>query len=104
MNGVNEQHLAVLLKKFSQNMYLDYVIKTEQILKSKDSSQFTGLEVIKTPDKAGNLAFKTNFDFPVYIMLSHPICKFRSHRNYPVGEKLYIANLGLVPVFFSSLN
>ncbi len=105
MDGTNEQHLAVLLKKFNQKMYIDYVLKTEQIVKScGDSSQFTELEVIKTPDQAGDLAFRTAFDFPVYIMLSHPICKFRSHRNYPVGEKVYIANLALVPVFFSSLN
>lgn len=86
-------------------MYLDYALKTDKIVKTcDDSSQFTQLEVIKTPDLAGDLAFRTAFDFPIYIMLSHPICKFRSHRNYPVGEKVYIANLGLVPVFFSSLN
>lgn len=105
MDRANEQHLALLLKKFSQKMYVDCVLKTEQIIKScDDSSQFTQLEVIKTPDEAGDLAFRTAFDFPVYIMLSHPICKFRSHRNYPVGERVYIANLALVPVFFSSLN
>jgi len=104
MDGANEQHLAVLLKKFNQKMYLDYVLKTEQIVKScKDSSRFTRLDVMKTPDEAGNLAFRAAFHFPIYIMLSHPICKFRSHRNYPVGERFF-ANLGLVPVFFSSLN
>ncbi len=86
-------------------MYLDYALKTDQIVKScADHSQFTRLEVIKTPDHAGDLAFRTAFDFPTYIMLSHPICKFRSHRSYPVGEGFYIANLALVPVFFSSLN
>jgi hypothetical protein len=105
MDCANEQHLAVLLKKFSQKMYIDYILKTGQIVKScKHSSQFTDLEVMKTPDEAGELAFRTAFNFPIYIMLSHPICKFRSHRNYPVGEKAYIANLGIVPVFFSSLN
>ncbi|MGA2789489.1 MAG: hypothetical protein ABSF00_01840 [Candidatus Bathyarchaeia archaeon] len=105
MEGGNEQHLALLLKKFNQKMYLDYVAKTEQIIKScDDSSRFTDLEVIKTPDKAGDLAFRADFEFPIHIMLSHPICTFKSHRNYPVGNKMYIANLGLVPVFFSSVN
>jgi hypothetical protein len=105
MDDANEQHLAILLKKFSQKMYIDYVLKTEQIVKScEDSRQLTELELIRTPDKTGDLAFRTAFDFPIYIMLSHPICKFRSHRHYPVAEKVYIANLALVPVFFSSLN
>ncbi len=104
MEGGNEQHLAILLRKFNEKMYLDCVLKTQDIIRSEPAIQARGLEVIKTPDKAGDLAFRTSFDFPLYIMLSHPICKFRSHRSYPVGESVYIANLALVPVFFSSFN
>ena len=76
MEGGNEQHLAILLRKFNEKMYLDCVLKTQDIIQSEPAIQARGLEVIKTPDKAGDLAFRTSFDFPLYIMLSHPICKF----------------------------
>ena len=86
-------------------MYLSYAQKTEKIVTtSAHNSRYSQVNVIKTPDQGGNLAFRISFGYPVYITLSHPICRFRSHRNYPVRERLFIANLGLVPVFFSSLN
>lgn len=101
----NEQHLAKLLQSFNRNMYLNYAQKTESIISTcKEDSHYSPVNMIKTPDGGGNLAFRISFNYPVYIMLSHPICRFRSHRNYPVRERLFIANLGLVPVFFSSLN
>ena len=103
-NAGQEQHLALLLKSFSKNMYLSYVSGIERIIKSLENANCLGVEKVRTPDGAGNIAFRVRFDYPVYVTLSHPICRFRSHRNYPVREGLFIANLGLVPVFFSSLN
>lgn len=101
----NEQHLSLLLKSFSRNMYLSYVNKTDRIInKCINEENYSDVERIRTPDGAGDIGFRIKFDYPVYITLSHPICRFRSHRNYPVRERLFIANLGLVPVFFSSLN
>lgn len=101
----NEQHLALLLKSFNKNMYLSYVSKTERIInKCLNGTNYSEVERVRTPDGVGDIAFRVKFEYPVYITLSHPICRFRSHRNYPVRERLFIANLGLVPVFFSSLN
>jgi len=101
----NEQHLALLLKSFSKNMYLNYVDKTDRIInKCIIGENYSSVERIRTPDGAGDIAFRVKFDYPIYITLSHPICRFRSHRNYPMRERLFIANLGLVPVFLSSLN
>lgn len=101
----NEQHLALLLKSFSRNMYLSYINKTDIIInKYLSGENYSIFERVRTPDGAGDIGFRIKFDYPVYITLSHPICRFRSHRNYPVRERLFIVNLGLVPVFFSSLN
>ena len=101
----NEQHLAKLLQTFNRSMYLSYASKTEKIISTcAENSQYSQVNKIRTPDWGGNLAFRISFNYPVYITLSHPICRFRSHRNYPVRERTFIANLGLVPVFFSSLN
>lgn len=63
-----------------------------------------GVSIVKSSDLAGDLAFRMTFEFPIHIMLSHPICKFKSRKNYPVREGTFIANLGLVPVFFHSMN
>lgn len=101
----NEQHLAKLLQSFNRNMYLSYVQKAGKIISDcSNDSTCSQVNAIRTPDGGGDLAFRISFRYPVYIMLSHPICKFKSHRNYPIREGLFIANLGLVPVFFSSLN
>jgi len=101
----NEQHLAKLLQSFNRNMYLSYVFKTEKIISTSSyTSAHTSVNTIKNYDGVGNLAFRISFNYPVYIMLSHPICRFMSHRNYPIRERIFIANLGLVPVFFSSMN
>lgn len=101
----NEQHLAKLLQSFNRTMYLSYASKTGKIISvCEENSKCSPVNIIRTPDGAGNLAFRISFNYPVYITLSHPICRFKSHRNYPVRERLFIANLGLVPVFFSSLN
>jgi hypothetical protein len=62
------------------------------------------IEFVKSHDLAGNIAFRMSFKYPVYIMLSHPICRFSSRRQYPVREGSFIANRGLVPVFFPTLN
>lgn len=103
-DAVNEQHLALLLKSFNKNMYLNYVDKTEKIInKCLNEKNYSTVERVRTPDGVGDIAFRLRFDYPVYIMLSHPICRFRSHRNYPIRERLFIANLGLVPVFFPSM-
>lgn len=104
-NAGNEQHLALLLKSFNKNMYLSYVSKVDRIINKCTSREiYSVVDRIKTPDGAGDIAFRVKFEYPMYITLSHPICRFRSHRNYPVHERFFIANLGLVPVFFSSLN
>jgi hypothetical protein len=68
------------------------------------SDSYSGLTVVKSPDLVGDIGFRIAFEFPVHIMLSHPICKFRSRKNYPVREGTFIANMGIVPVFFQSMN
>ena len=59
---------------------------------------------IVSSDRGGKIGFRIKFNVPVYLILSHPICKFRSQRNYPLPEPYFVANLGLVPVFLPSLN
>ena len=104
MEGVQEQHLVKLLKDFNRNIYLDCVIKAEKLVSEcSDHNLYPSMEIVKTPDGGGIIAFRISFSFPTFLILSHPICKFRSHRNYPLQERFF-ANLGLVPVFSPTLD
>lgn len=104
MEGVQEQHLVKLLNDFNRNIYLDCVIKAEKLASEcSDHNLFPSIDLVKTPDGAGIIAFRVSFSFPIFLLLSHPICRFRSHRNYPLQERFF-ANLGLVPVFSPTLD
>jgi hypothetical protein len=102
--GVYENHLSVLLKNFSTDMYLSYMSKFYTITSKSINDYAQDIEIVKNHDLAGDIAFRLSFKYPVYIMLSHPICRFSSRRQYPVREGSFIANRGLVPVFFPTLN
>lgn len=103
--GVHENHLSLLLRNFNNNLYLSYMSKLNSLApKLRDNDIRSEIEFVKSHDLAGDIAFRMEFGFPVFVMLSHPICRFRSRRNYPIREGTYIAQMGLVPVFFSSLN
>jgi hypothetical protein len=101
-----EHHLVKLLKNFSNGMYVDYMTKISQVNSSHgDEFQMAGITLLESIDLAGEIGFRGKFGFPIFVLLSHPICKFGSHRNYQIGmDPFFTAHLGLVPVFFSSLN
>lgn len=100
-----EQHLSNLLKRFDKNMYINYMQKAE-VLKTKiqDLDLDEKTEIIKSPDDVGTVSLKISFDLPVYIVLSHPICRLKTQKRYPIGAHSYIANLGLVPLYFATAN
>jgi len=102
--AAHENHLGPLLKNFNKNMYLDYATKANALISSLGDDVSSEIVLVKSSDLAGHIAFRIKFDSPVFVMLSHPICRFRRQRNYPVREGSYIANMGLVPVYFVSLN
>jgi hypothetical protein len=100
-----EHHLVELLKNFDNQLYIDYMTKILRIVSScEDEFAMAGIRSVQSRDLAGDIGYRAKFSFPVFVLLSHPICKFRSHRNYQLREPFFIAQLGLVPVFFSSLN
>ena len=66
--------------------------------------QLAGISSTHSTDQCGEIGFRGQFKLPVYVLLSHPICKFRSQRSYALREGFFISRLGLIPVFFSSLN
>jgi hypothetical protein len=100
--GVTEQHLIKLLKYFDNPIYLDYIVKVCRICSYwKDT---VDIAIIESYDSVGDIGFRAKFSFPVFILLSHPLCRIRSHKDYPLRESFFITNLGLILVFFSSLN
>jgi hypothetical protein len=101
LEGLVEHHLVPLLKNFDNFVYLDYM---RRISCSFDGDRESFLSPVESWDHAGNIAFRIKFRLPVFLMLSHPICRFRSQRSYPLREGFFFASLGLVPVFFSTLN
>jgi len=102
--GLHENHLGKLLQNFDRNTYLDYILTNESVLQSIGESVLEHGEIVKSSDLGGNLAFRLKFGLPTYVTLSHPICRFRTRHNYPVRQYSYFASLGLVPVYFASLN
>lgn len=100
-----EQHLALLLRDLDRNMYISYMKKVDDLKRELENLNLDDkTEIIKTPDLGGINSFRLSFDMPVYIMLSHPICRFKSQKRYPVNAYFFIANMGLVPVYFASIN
>ncbi len=101
MKGLVEHHLVSPLKNFDNLVYLDYM---RRISSSFGGERESFLSPVESWDHGGNIGFRIKFRLPVFLMLSHPICRFRSQRNYPLREPFFVASLGLVPVFFSTLN
>jgi hypothetical protein len=102
--GLIEHHLVELLKNFDNQLYIDYMTRVSRIVSScEDEFAMAGIRPVQSRDLA-DIGYRAKFSLPVIVLLPHPICKFRSHRNYQLREPFFIAQLGLVPVFFSSLN
>jgi len=100
----HENHLTKLLLNFDRNTYFDYMLTTGSAIEKVGDSISNRGQIIRSPDLGGNLAYRLRFELPIYITLSHPICRFRTHHNYPVRQYSYFANIGLVPIYFASLN
>ena len=104
-DSVIEQHLVKLLRNFDCHTYIDYASKIASIKSNYDSDAGTDeISIINSADSAGAIGFRIKFKIPTYILLSHPICRFRAQRSYPLREPFFVASLGLVPIFFASLN
>jgi hypothetical protein len=103
----SKYHLVDLLRNFNPWYYTDYMVKISGIasLYDEDNNLQKGdLRPLASGDLAGQIGFRGRFNLPVYNLLSHPVCKFRRQKNYQLREPYFIGRLGLVPVFFSSLN
>jgi hypothetical protein len=102
----NDQEIALvnILKKFDLDLSLRYIGRTQQTLQklALHRSKPRAIEYDGT-----KIAFRLTTAPPVYVMLSHPICRFSSLRPYAINidiERSFLSEMALVPVYFASFN
>lgn len=99
-----EKRLMKSLSKFDVDLTAKYVVAAQSLLKE---SLKVEPSIAKISDGGTTIAFRFTMPTPVYVMLSHPICRFRSSRKYvvnPTSERYFAAEMGLIPVYLASFN
>lgn len=103
-----ENRLISLLHKFDTALTLSYL---QKIKKLKDALEDTNLihyfDPIKDPTLADPIAFRVELSEPIFVMLSHPLCRMHTKIPYPIEfewERFYVTQLGMLPVFFVDFN
>ena len=92
------------LRNFDVSLAERYVATAQTML---DESLRFEPRIEKISSGGTILGFRFTTTTPIYLMLSHPICRFNSSRPYvvnPTFEKVFFENLGLIPVYLASFN
>ena len=105
---LEEYHLIKLLKDFDSSLAMSYLSKVRSAMKLiKEKGLFDTLDPIKDGVLIDPIGFRISFREPVFLMLSHPICRLRTKVFYPreiEWEKFFVTHLGMVPIYLPSLN
>jgi len=109
MPGIFEENRLIgLLREFDTNLTLSYL---QKIKKFNDELEDTNIidyfTPIKDPTLADPIAFRLEFSEPMFVILSHPLCRMHARILYPIEfawERFYVTQLGMLPVFFVDLN
>ena len=98
-----ELRLLTLMKKFDKNLFFDYLTKVKSVV--DDIGNLPSVRIVRDNDIP--IAFRVALDEPVYLLLSHPICRLRHKVIYPIEigwERFFVTRLGTLPVYFASFN
>jgi len=98
-----ELRLLTLMKRFNKNLFLDYLSKVKNVI--NDIEDLPNVRVVC--DNGFPIAFRITLQEPVYLLLSHPICRLKHKVIYPIEigwERFFVTQLGTLPVYFVSFN
>jgi hypothetical protein len=104
---LEENHLIILLKDFDTNLALSYLNCVKTARDMIEAKGLYGAEEIQDGVLVDPIGFRIPFKEPIFIMLSHPICRLRSKVPYPKQvewERFFVTHLGMVPVYLVNLN
>lgn len=104
---LEENHLIILLKDFDSNLALSYLNCVKTARDMMEAKGLYGAEEIQDAVLVDPIGFRIPFKEPIFIMLSHPICRLRSKVPYPKQvewERFFVTHLGMVPVYLVNLN
>jgi hypothetical protein len=103
-----ENRLINLLRQFDTNFTLSYLEKLRKFKQaSEDYGLINSLIPIKDPTLVDPIAFRIEFSEPLFVLLSHPLCRMRMSRYFPIEfewERFYVTRLGMLPVYFVDFN
>lgn len=109
MSGIFEENrLISLLREFDTGLALSYLEKLRKFKEEVENKDLLHLFTpITNPTLAEPIAFRIDFSEPIFVMLSHPLCRMHARIHYPIEfewERFYITELGMLPVYFVDLN
>ncbi|MEM4545124.1 MAG: hypothetical protein QXE61_08590 [Nitrososphaerota archaeon] len=103
-----ENRLVSLIKGFDFKLCVDYLARVKDF---KECLENEGLdshfEYIRDATLTEPVALRLKFYDPVFVMLSHPLCRLNTRVLYPIEyewERFWVTQLGMLPVYFVSLN
>jgi len=103
-----ENRLINLLREFDTDLTLSYLQKTKKLNDELENANLIDyFTAIKDPTLADPIAFRLEFSEPIFVLLSHPLCRMHARMLYPIEfewERFYVTQLGILPVFFLDLN
>jgi len=103
-----ENRLINLLSQFDKNFTLSYLEKLGKFKQeSEDYGLIDSLTPIKDPTLVDPIAFRIEFSEPLFVLLSHPLCRMRIRSYFPIEfewEQFYVTQLGMLPVYFVDFN
>jgi len=103
-----ENRLINLLREFNTNFTLSYLEKLREFKQeSEDHGLIDSLTPIQDPTLVDPIAFRIEFSEPLFVLLSHPLCRMRIRSHFPIEfewERFYVTQLGMLPVYFVDFN
>jgi hypothetical protein len=103
-----ENRLIGLLREFDAGLTLSYLRNLRRFKEEAENKDLLHNFIpITDPALVDPIAFRIEFSEPIFVMLSHPLCRMHARIHYPIEfewERFYVTQLGMLPVYFIDLN
>lgn len=102
--SLEERSLIKLLGKFDRFTQIDFVQKTQELAERFGPAE---VETITDAETKEPISLRIHFSSPLFVLLSHPICRLHKFTNYAIGldwRRYFVAQLQMIPIYCVSLN